>query len=624
VCGFLGRVSRRALAEGERKRLERALDTLAHRGPDDRRVLALPHHWLGFRRLAILDLSPAGGQPQSRGDWDVVYNGEVYNFADLRGRLPGAAGVESSGDAEVVARWIAAHGADGAADFEGMFAIAAVRRDAREALLLRDRFGVKPLYFAEDADGLWFASEPRAIVAAREAAAAPDRDALARYFALGVCVGEATAFAGIRRVPPGGCVRYRPGAGVEISRWYRWPPAAAALARADDDALAATLRQAVGDCLVSDVPLGVFLSGGIDSGLVVAFAARAARESGGPAPLALTVGFPSDATRDESDVARAVARHLGARHEVVALAPSEARVPLEEVAETYDEPFSDSSALPTLLLARTAARHATVWLSGDGGDEGFGGYPSYAAGMRWAGGPRVPAALRAALRLGARLIPPFSILRYRAAKLAVPPDLAPLAFTNFPLDPALDALLTPRARAALAPALAPVAADLAPLAALPPSARLRAVDYAFFLEPDGLVKVDRASMHHSLEVRVPLLDSRVAALAAAWPAADLVAGGAGKQPLRRLAQALLPPGVAALGKRGFGVPLQHVFGADDERRVLAAAERSALAREWLRLDGMRALFAAWRAAGLEPGRDLGPLVWRAVAFVLWSERWLGV
>ncbi len=622
MCGFLGRVTRRPQGDAERRRLERALDTLAHRGPSERRVLAEHKHWLGFRRLAILDLSPAGGQPQRRGDWDVVYNGEVYNFAELRRRLPRADEVESSGDAEVVARWIAAHGAAGAADLEGMFAIAAVQRTTREVLLVRDRFGVKPLFYAEDADGLWFASEPRAILAARERAPEPDSETLARYLALGVCVGEPTAFAGIRRVPPGGCVRFRagPGGGARVSRWYAWPPAGKPLARPDDAALASALREAVGACLVSDVPLGVFLSGGIDSGLVTALATEAARESGHPAPLALTVGFPSDAVRNESDVARAVARHVGARHEVLDLAPSETRVPLERVAETYDEPFSDSSALPTLLLSRVAARHAIVWLSGDGGDEGFGGYPSYAAGMRWLSRPRLPGALRGVLRRAARLLPPLSLARYRAEKLAVPPERAALAFTNFPLDPALDVLLSPRARAALAPALLPVAAELSSFAGLSGSARLRAVDYRYFLEPDGLVKVDRASMQHSLEVRVPLLESSVAALAAAWPAEDLVAGGRGKQPLRRLARALLPPGVAELGKRGFGVPLQQVFTHDDERRIVSEAEASAFVREWLRPDGVRALFASWRGA---PQRSLDPLVWRVVAFVLWTGRWIG-
>jgi asparagine synthase (glutamine-hydrolysing) len=231
----------------------------------------------------------------------------------------------------------------------------------------------------------------------------------------------------------------------------------------------------------------------------------------------------------------------------------------------------------------------------------------------------LPAPVRAAIRAGARALPRLSRARYRAEKLATPDALAPLCFANFPLDPALGEILAPRAHAALAPALETVAADLADVAALAPAQRLRAVDYRYFLEPDGLVKVDRASMQHSLEVRVPLLDSRVAALAAAWPADDLVAGGRGKQPLRRLARALLPAGVADLQKRGFSVPLQHVFTADDERAVLAAAHGSPLAREWLQLDRLPGLIAHWRGT---PSRNLDTIVWRAVTFVLWARRWV--
>jgi asparagine synthase (glutamine-hydrolysing) len=542
----------------------RMADRIAHRGPDDAALWVDGEAGvaLGFRRLAILDLSPAGRQPMVSADGGLVmiYNGEIYNHRELRAELDAAGGGPWRGhsDSETLLALVARVGFVPALErLNGMFAIALWDRAARRLWLARDRFGEKPLYYGTQGGVFLFGSELKALAAHPAWTGALDPAALGLYLRHDYVPAPYSAFAGIAKLPAGSWL------GVDARGETRGPTlywdaareaaAAAASPFAGDLAAAGAAAQALVDDAVrlrleADVPLGAFLSGGIDSASVVA-AMQRARPGG---VRTFTIGFPGT-DYDESPAAAQIAAHLGTEHTTLAVGEDECRALLPGLAPVYDEPFADASAIPTLMLCRLTRERVTVSLSGDGGDELFGGYARYRdAAAAWRRLEPMPGALRqAAGRLASGLGGNERRLARRLKKHAgawsheTPESLYRDYVTRWrPGDGIRSGL--------------PSAASLfdAPLAGALPSLAQEFMlrDTLTYLPDDLLVKVDRASMAVGLEARAPLLDHRIALFAWSLPPA-LMASPETKLVLRRALAPHLPPALVAGRKRGFEPPV---------------------------------------------------------------------
>ncbi len=561
-------------------------DAITHRGPDDAGTWSAGPVALGARRLSIIDLA-GGHQPMAGEDGrvHVVQNGELYNHAELREELERAGHrFATRCDTEVLVHGHEEWG-DGLLErLRGMFAVAIWDArggpDGRGRLLLaRDRFGIKPLYWtAAGGRVLAFGSELGALRRAPGFRGELDPDALEAYLTFNCVPAPLSIFRGVHKLEPGHLLEWSPGREPALRRWCRPAPVAAADARDEPfdvlaDELRGRLRDSVRAHLVSDVPVGVFLSGGVDSG---ALAALAAEESSARVST-FSIGF-EEASFDELGLARQVAERYGTDHHEVVLAPGPAGPVelLEEIVGAFDEPFADSSALPTHLVSRLASEHVKVALSGEGGDELFGGYYTYAADLL---APRLAPFARLARPLVERL--PSSSARvsldYKARRFVRAAHLGPLERHH-----GWKEILAPEVRRELlgfadAPAdpLARWRARWAETEGAEPLARLQDIDLGLYLPDDLLTKTDRASMTHSLEARVPFLDPVVAELALALPTDAKVRRLQKKRLLRRAVEPLLPSDVVDGPKRGFSIPAAAWLRGPLEptaREVLGRAE----------------------------------------------------
>lgn len=595
---------------------------LVHRGPDDAGAVVAGPVALAARRLAIIDLA-GGHQPLASEDGQVhaVQNGEILNHATLRRDLERAGhSFATRCDSEVLVHLYEQRGEDMLDALRGMFALAIWDARRRRLLLARDRFGIKPLYWRSAGGVLSFASELKALRTMPGFRGDLDADALEAYFAFNSIPSPLTIFRDVRKLAPGTLLSWRPGSAPQLRRWCRPAPAQAHEVRRDDERelaaeLADRLRDSMRAHLVSDVPVGVWLSGGVDSGLL---AALAAQESGERLQT-FSIGF-RERSFDELDRARAVAARLGAEHHEAILGPDAAeRLPL--IAAAFDEPYADSSALPTDAVAQLTARHVKVALSGEGGDELFGGYQTYAADMlapRLAGVARVVRPLVERIPSSSRRVS----LDYRARRFVRAAGLAPLERHH-----GWKEILAPDVRAQL---LAPVHDGRTPLdpldamrrryaetAGAPQLARLQDVDFAPYLADDLLTKTDRMSMAHSLEVRVPYLDAHVAQLALALPSSAKVRGLAKKRLLRSVAATLLPREVARGAKRGFSIPLAAWL-----RGPLLPMARDLLAPAALARGGVLDPAPVARLLDEHVARrdDHSRALWGLLSFVLWQKQ----
>ena len=603
----------------------KAIQLLRHRGPDDKGFEHGPGWGLGFRRLSILDLSPTGHQPMCTPDrrfW-ITFNGEVYNYVELRRDLEREGErFQGTSDTEVLLRILACNGAAGLKRLNGMFTIALVDTETRTFLLARDRLGVKPLYYSMRSGQLRFASELKALLAWSDASREIDPVAVVEYLALNYLSGETCIFKGYQKLQPAHYlvgslddperVRPLPYWGLDIND----ETGNAALSERQLAELNELLSDAVRIRLRSDVPVGIFLSGGLDSGLVAALAADSAE---GDRPLALTVGF-SENSFDETTLAQATAMHAGLEHRIV---PQRAvgLASLDRLAWFYDEPFGDASALPTFTLCEAAAEHATVFISGDGGDETFAGYRRYIESERYHWLAGMPSWMGRSFRAASQYTPLLSLFRYRLLKMGLPDQGIAAAFDGVPEDPVLGPVLPIESRDFLKNAGRPLWERWGKSRGGSLVARHQLMDYSLYMPDDILVKMDRASMAHSIEVRSPFLDYRLAEWAARLPRAALLNGREGKLPLRRLGESLLPATVQQGHKRGFGVPLGAWFRQPDARAFLCERLLSEQARQ-------RGL---WDAKGVERiilahqsprGRDFGPLLWRLLFLDSWARHYL--
>lgn len=616
MCGIVGVCSAKGAAD--RSWLRAGRDALAHRGPD-----AAGEWWsgdgsigFGHRRLAIIDLSGSGNQPMhdEAGRITVVFNGEIYNYRELRARLASLGhAFRSQSDTEVLLAAYREWGEDCVGHLNGMFAFALYDAVSAKVFLARDRAGEKPLFYRLADGELRFASELKALFADPAFPRKADFESLDCYLAMGFVPGERCILRGVNKLPPAHAMTFDCRSGTASVRpYWRLPDLDPHADDADEaallDELEVLLEDSVSRQMVSDVPVGILLSGGVDSSLVTALAARR-----GGRIRTYTVGNPGVATHDETAHARLVARHFGTEH---------TELPLEEagpdllplLARQYDEPLADSSMIPTYLVSRLVRGHCTVALGGDGGDELFGGYYSHSRMAQLESRTAIlPKPLRAVISdcagrflplgapgrellmsLGTDMrtgVPLFSVQFDRAARERL---MAGHPHWRFVAE-SVRARRVPRVRDAVQ--------------------RVTRLDFANYMPEDILVKVDRASMLASLEMRAPLLDHRVIEFAYAKVPSRLKATPtARKILLKRLARRLMPEGFDLQRKQGFGIPLDSWLRKGPWREQV---------RQILLDPGCPFSPAAVRELfkGIDAGRPLQEKVFTLVFFELWRREY---
>jgi asparagine synthase (glutamine-hydrolysing) len=642
MCGIAGILERApALAEAplERTASEMA-EALRHRGPDAGAVWCDPEQGvaLGHRRLSILDLSPAGAQPMhsASGRYVISYNGELYDAPALSAELRGRGAVfRGHSDTEVLLAAIEAWGLDAALErSNGMFAFALWDRSERVLHLARDRVGKKPLYYGWFDGVFLFGSELAALRRHPRFDARLDPDALAGFLCTGWLAQPRSIYARCRMLPPASTLRVAAGGPESGPRPY-WSAQTAALRGRDApfagdfaeavDRLDRLLREAVSDRMLSDVPLGALLSGGIDSSAVVG----AMQALSGQPVRTFTIGF-EEPRFDESEFAARVATHLGTRHRELVVTAKDCLELVPRIPQIYDEPFADVSQIPTALVCRLAREDVTVVLTGDGGDETFAGYRHYFDALRdWRRLAGVPRSARAAAgrALAAAGRASWSLARPRRAVAKLPGwrrvgARLEHAVRGWSAESPADLLTLRYARYARPAALVPAAGAQragrgdASAAPLEPLRALMLCDYEGYLCNDILVKVDRASMAVGLEARCPLLDLRVAEFAWSLPDAFLVDARGGKRVLREVLARYVPAQLTERPKRGFGVPLGAWLRGPLREWAGDLLAEPALRREGLlRASEIRRIWeqhlCGWR--------DHGDLLWAILTFRSWHQ-----
>jgi asparagine synthase (glutamine-hydrolysing) len=534
-------------------------EEIRHRGPDDEGYRIDGRMGMGMRRLSIIDLA-TGRQPISNEDgtvW-VVFNGEIYNYRELRSSLIRSGHrFRTHSDTEVLVHLYEEQGVDGLKRLRGMFASAIWDSRQRSLLLARDRFGKKPLYYAALPQGLYFGSELKCL----RAAGVPlehDREALQLYFLLGYIPDPWTPYLAIRKLPPGGWLRCDAGLGIEQGSYWTLPAPAEHPPRGLSeleacDHVRKVFDQAVKMRLISDVPVGAFLSGGIDSTSVVASMALQS-----PAPVkTFSIGFEEPGF-NELSLAAALANRCGTEHHHMIVRPDSVDL-VSKLVRHFDEPFGDSSAIPTYLVSEFAARYVKVALTGDGGDELFAGYESFLDIQRLRLLDHVPASMLALISRIADLLP-YSAYGKNYLRMISRPHALERYFESASPRYLLERLLVPEW---MPPADA--AFLIRKMAHALPANGANALTQALYFEAtakltgDMLVKVDRMSMANSLEVRCPMLDHELAELAARIPHSWKLRNGRGKDIFIRAVGHRLPPELLRQPKRGFGVPLASWF-----------------------------------------------------------------
>jgi asparagine synthase (glutamine-hydrolysing) len=638
MCGIAGLWMRGGAGSAELAAAAQSMAALLrHRGPDAQATFVDEAAGLAFgqTRLAIMDLSPAGALPMSSADgrFVIAYNGEVYETGPLRADLE-RRGVRFRGhsDTEVIVEACAHFGVETTLPrLVGMFVFALWDRHERRLVLVRDRFGIKPLYFAQRGDSFVFGSELKAFFAAPGFRGEIDRDALADYLRFSYVPAPRSIFRDVAKLPPGHLLVAEQNGAARQQRWWDMRPlVVAGLERPltlspgeAEDQLDRLLRQAVGSRMIADVPLGAFLSGGIDSSTVVA-----QMQAQASLPVrTFTIGF-SQPDYDESRNAAAVARHLGTEHTAIELAPADAMAVIPKLPDIYDEPFADSSQIPTFLVSRLARTGVTVALSGDGGDELFAGYNRYRWGERLGRAiGLVPAPLRRAFASALAAVPPsiwnkFGVLpgvaRHPEIAVAKLTEVLRLAGHDDLYRRLVSAWTDPER---LIPDAKPdwrLLADPEVAAAIPPLLeRMQYLDALTYLPDDILTKVDRASMAVGLEARVPLLDHRVAAFAFSLPRSLRLQGTTGKVLLRRVLARYVPRRLFERAKTGFGIPVGAWLRGPLRDWAESLLTPAALAEGGLTAEPVRDVWTKH----LDGRLDGESRLWTVLMYQAWRVRW---
>ncbi len=638
MCGIYGAVALDGGPLGSPERLAAMGSLLAHRGPDARRTLKRRDAAFGVERLRIVDLDPRADQPFEcplSGVW-LAANGEIYNAAELRAAAPGYPWRSRSDVEPLLPLYLDALDSDDAEEpevwlsrLDGMFALAIWDEGRRRLLLARDRAGEKPLFYARRGREVWFASEVRALLAVPGVARGVDEVALAHYLRFGYALEPRTLFSGIRSVPAGAALVWEDG-DERLVRY--WDPLSIASAgrgeaggagKAEVERLRELLAAAVAKQAAAEVPVGVFLSGGIDSSLIAALAAHTVQSRRGAEAIHTFTARFTASSYDESSPASRLAAALGTRHVEVRCDEAALGRALEAVLGRLATPLADPAILPTFLLAEAASERVRVVLAGEGADELFGGYPTYLGHKvaPWLGG--LPAALRRPLAAAVGRLPSsgrkvtLEFLLKRLLAEAGRPWLdrhlawfgSGLADLGGGVTHGLGAEDVAAHGAGYAPAPGEVGSELGAAMLL---------DYATYLRDDLLVKIDRATMLHSIEARAPYLDRDLQAFALALPERAKVRGLSGKWILKRAARAWLPRAVVGRRKRGLSVPVAAWINGGLAPEVDRLLARERLDRQGLLSgDAVSRLLAEHRAGAANHARPL----WAAFVLEAWLERW---
>jgi asparagine synthase (glutamine-hydrolysing) len=631
MCGITGWATldaRVAPAEGARELLHSMCERMTHRGPDSEGLMTTTGVALGMRRLAIIDLQ-TGEQPATSEDGrvHVILNGEIYNYRELRARLEERGHhFRSESDTEVLPHLYEEHGTEMVNHLNGMFAFALWDARARKLFIARDRFGEKPLYWGVFDHKLLFASEPKVLLAHPAVQPALNLDALRQYLSFDYVPAPLSIYQGIQKLPAAHTLTVEDGR-VDVRPYWCLSYKTRQPVPTEEEAareLRSLLEDSVRMRLVSDVPLGVLLSGGVDSSMVAAMAVRASSE----AVKTFSISF-AESSYDESSYARAVAKFLGTDHHEERLSVDLAANLVSEIGSWMDEPFSDPSLVPTYLLSRFTRKHVTVALGGDGGDELFAGYPMYWGHNLARTYARIPRFLRHGL-----IEPVVRRLPVKTKNLSF--DFKARRFvTGMKYDEVARhhvwfGSFTPEEQAMLLTTEAQTASDgdiyrdarrllREDCDADNTIERMQSLDTRLYLAEDILTKVDRASMAVSLEVRAPFLDPRVAEFAASLPVGYKLRGRTTKYILKRAVGDLVPRFVTRRGKKGFGVPV-----AEWLKGRLRPLARDLLSRERIRKAG---LFNADYVQRLQDEHEQGlanhrKLLWTLLMFELWHESFI--
>lgn len=622
MCGIAGYVGR-----GDARILEAMGNTLAHRGPDDHGIFCEGNVGLAHRRLSILDLSSAGHQPMSNDDQTVwiVFNGEIYNFTELREKFLSHRTFKSKTDTEVIIRLYEAHGPESFAQLRGMFAFALYDGKKNMLYLARDGMGKKPLYWGKFGDTFLFGSELKALLAHPSCTKKIDRNSLRQYLLTEHVPTPYSILEGISKLEPGHCLSYDGARVTKQSFWnIRLPQKGKEHPREEDVARAQLdeqMKRAVERRLVSDVPLGVFLSGGIDSSTVAWYAKQAKGDI-----ETFSIGFSED-TFDESTYARTVAKALNTNHHEEILDARASVGILHTIAEKLDEPLADASIVPTYLLSRFAREHVTVALSGDGADELFLGYDTFQAEKLARAYALLPQPMRAICKGAAAALPvSFSnmSLDFKLKQFTSGFDMDMRkrhaqwlgAFSDEEILQLLNAGLRGDTESS-----GDTRSDM--LEAFPKADSWNELSYFYertYLLDQVLLKVDRASMLCGLEVRSPFLDTDVVDYVNALPPNLKLHGMTTKYLLKKLMASRLPADILHRKKKGFGIPVATWLTTE-----LRAEVEHYLGKEFIERQG---LFNAPYVARLidehwEGKRDHRKRLWTLLVFQLWFEAWIG-
>lgn len=618
MCGIAG------IAGGPNEIVDPALvhrmcQSIVHRGPDDEGILVKPGIGLGMRRLSIIDLA-GGHQPIFNEDRSVavVYNGEIYNFPDLRREL------EQRGhrfytacDTEVIVHLYEEHGPECVQKLRGMFAIALYDERQHSLLLARDRLGIKPLHYAFVNGRLFFGSEIKAILAAAPELADIDRSALLQYFYFGYIPDPLTAFSPIKKLPPGHLLQFEDG-GITVRQYWDLPRYGTHSPRSEEECLEQLehlLADAVRIRLISDVPLGALLSGGTDSSTVVALMARAAS---GPVKT-FSIGF-RHGDFNEAPYARIVAERFGTEHHELVLEPDVVQT-VETLTRSLEEPFGDSSMLPTYYVSCLARQHVTVALSGDGGDEAFAGYDRYRMHLHDRSFHWIPQATRDFYREHIHGLVPYKVPgRNLAYSVSLPWQDRYIEGVSLKPFQREMSLLSADFANGKCDSFAQFRKYLDQAPADDPLARVLYLDSKTYLPGDILTKVDRMSMATSLEARVPILDhvflEWVTGLRPEWK----LRGRSQKYLLKRLAERVgVPKEVLYRPKQGFALPLRHWMRYElKDLIVTSLTEPRTMQRGYFNSNGVRRILDEH----FDGRRDHSPRIWRLLMMELWHRNFL--
>jgi len=619
MCGIAG-----YFGKGDESTLREMCNTLRHRGPDASGIWLSPDGRVGFAhtRLAIIDLSPGGAQPMRSHDGQlaITFNGEIYNFGELKKELASYP-FKTHSDTEVILAAYQALGIDAFSRMRGMFALALYDVRKQELILVRDRLGKKPLYWSIVGGTLVFGSELKALLAHPLTPHMLDHRSLGHYLAREYVPTPLTIYEGIQKLQPGNILRYKDGA-THVEPF--WNPItevatldeASAVARFDS-----LLQQATNERMISDVPLGIFLSGGIDSSTVAYYASKASAQK----IKTFSIGF-SEKSFDESPAARFVAAHLGTEHHERILSGEDALALVQDIPEVFDEPVADASVLPTLLLSRFTREHVTVALGGDGADELLLGYPTFKAEQYASLYSRIPEGIRTLLCKSIDMIPAstnYMSFDFKMRKFthdfADDPVERHLQWLGSFKESELGTLLSPTVEKDASGINAELISQWK--SECPQLEGLNAISHLYmrtYLMDQVLVKVDRASMRYALEVRAPFLSHDVVEFLLSLPSNMKYRNGRGKYLLRTLMRGRLPEEILDRPKQGFAAPV-----AEWLRGPLKEIMTDLLSPARLKKQNIFNAAEVERLVGehLSGSYDHRKKLWTLIVFELWNEKW---